>query len=46
MLLRGHRERMTKDGKEKMNEIACALFRWALWAAKHFGTGIIGTAFI
>lgn len=33
--------------KEKMAEIASNTFHWALWATKHFGTGIIiGTAFI
>lgn len=33
--------------KEKMAQIASNTFHWALWATKHFGTGIIiGTAFI
>lgn len=38
---------MLTGTKEKMAEIASNTFHWALWATKHFGTGIIiGTAFI
>lgn len=33
--------------KERIAEVASNTFHWALWATKHFGTGIIiGTAFI